>query len=164
MHARVRRQRLDGAHKAANALVRGYDVIVHEDLKIANMTRSAAGTVERPGRNVAAKSGLNRSILDAGWGVFLRVLAHKAESAGRELIAVDPRYTSRTCSRCGHRARENRTTQAGFLCTACGHTAHADVNAAVNSTSWHAAQWHIPIRGLSSSLRFVESSTICDRR
>ncbi|SDI30573.1 putative transposase [Sinosporangium album] len=132
LHARVRRQRLDGAHKAANALVRGYDVIVHEDLKIANMTRSASGTVEAPGRNVAAKSGLNRSILDAGWGVFLQVLAHKAESAGRELIAVDPAGTSRTCARCGHRAKENRTTQAGFACTACGHEAHADVNAAVN--------------------------------
>ncbi|MEU7894806.1 transposase [Nonomuraea sp. NPDC049152] len=84
------------------------------------------------GRLAAAKSGLNRSILDAGWGVFLAVLAHKAESAGRELIAVDPRNTSRTCARCGHRARENRPTQAEFACTACGHTAHADVNAATN--------------------------------
>ncbi|MFG3439747.1 zinc ribbon domain-containing protein [Nonomuraea sp. NPDC047897] len=58
--------------------------------------------------------------------------AHKAESAGRELIAVDPRNTSRTCSRCGHVAKENRRTQAAFACTACGHTAHADVNAATN--------------------------------
>ncbi|MGW5262758.1 RNA-guided endonuclease InsQ/TnpB family protein [Microbispora sp. NPDC004025] len=132
LHAKVRRQRLDTAHKAALTLVRDYDVIVHEDLRIANMTRSASGTVERPGRNVAAKAGLNRSILDTGWGVFLRVLAHKAESAGRELIAVDPRNTSRTCARCGYCARENRLTQAKFACTACGHTAHADVNAAKN--------------------------------
>ncbi|MFG3442919.1 RNA-guided endonuclease InsQ/TnpB family protein [Nonomuraea sp. NPDC047897] len=56
----------------------------------------------------------------------------KAESAGRELIAVDPRNTSRTCSRCGHCAKDNRRTQAAFACTACGHTAHADVNAATN--------------------------------
>ncbi|MGP3937133.1 RNA-guided endonuclease InsQ/TnpB family protein [Nonomuraea sp. KM88] len=132
LHAKVRRQRLDHAHKAALALVRIYDVIVHEDLRIANMTRSASGTTEAPGRNVAAKSGLNRSILDAGWGVFLTILAHKAESAGRELIAVDPAGTSRTCARCGHCARENRVTQAAFACTACGHAAHADVNAAVN--------------------------------
>ncbi|MFD2348481.1 transposase [Nonomuraea ferruginea] len=68
LHGKVRRQRLDHAHKAANALVRAYDVIVHEDLRIANMTRSASGTIEAPGRNVAQKSGLNRSILDAGWG------------------------------------------------------------------------------------------------
>ncbi|MBE3009612.1 transposase [Microbispora sp. NEAU-D428] len=132
LHAKVRRQRLDTAHKAALTLVRGHDVIVHEDLRIGNMTRSASGTIEAPGRNVAAKSGLNRSILDAGWGVFLRVLAYKAESAGRELIAVDPRNTSRTGSRCGHCAKENRVTQAEFACRACGHAAHADVNAAIN--------------------------------
>lgn len=132
LHAKVRRQRLDHAHKAALDLVRAYDVIVHEDLRIANMIRSASGTIEQPGRNVAQKSGLNRSILDAGWGVFLRVLAYKAESAGRELIAVNPANTSRTCARCGHCAAENRVTQAEFACTACGHTAHADVNAAEN--------------------------------
>ncbi|MFF4778071.1 RNA-guided endonuclease InsQ/TnpB family protein [Microtetraspora fusca] len=132
LHAKVRRQRLDTAHKTAVALVRDFDVIVHEDLRIANMTRSASGTIQTPGRNVAAKSGLNRSILDAGWGVFLTVLAHKAESAGRELIAVDPANTSRTCARCGHCAKENRVTQAEFICMACGHAAHADVNAAVN--------------------------------
>ncbi|MFC4062567.1 RNA-guided endonuclease InsQ/TnpB family protein [Planomonospora corallina] len=133
LHAKVRRQRLDYAHKAALALVRGHDVIVHEDLRIANMTRSASGTLEAPGRNVAAKSGLNRSILDAGWGVFLTVLAHKAESAGRELIAVNPADTSRTCAECGHVAKENRLTRAVFRCTACGHAAHADVNAAINT-------------------------------
>ncbi|WP_327106468.1 RNA-guided endonuclease InsQ/TnpB family protein [Nonomuraea glycinis] len=132
LHAKVRRQRLDGAHKAALALVRAYDVIAHEDLRITNMTRSASGTVERPGRNVAQKSGLNRSILDAGWGVFLTILADKAESAGRELIAVNPAGTSRTCARCGHCAKDNRVTQAAFACTACGHAAHADVNAAIN--------------------------------
>ena len=132
LHAKVRRQRLDHAYKTALALVRNYDVIVHEDLRIVNMIRSASGTVEQPGRNVAQKSGLNRSILDAGWGVFLRVLAYKAESAGRELIAVNPANTSRTCARCGHCAAENRVTQAEFRCTACGHTAHADVNAAEN--------------------------------
>ena len=132
LHAKVRRQRLDGAHKAALALVRNHDVIVHEALQVGNMTRSASGTVEAPGRNVAAKSGLNKSILDAGWGVFLQVLAHKAESAGRELIAVNPASTSRTCAACGHCAKENRVSQAVFACTACGHTAHADVNAAVN--------------------------------
>ncbi|WP_246090729.1 RNA-guided endonuclease InsQ/TnpB family protein [Nonomuraea deserti] len=132
LHGKVRRQRLDHAHKAANTLVGDYDVIVHEDLRIASMTRSSSGTIETPGRNVAQKSGLNRSILDAGWGVFLTILAHKAESAGRKLIAVNPRNTSRTCARCGHCAKENRVTQADFACAACGHTAHADVNAATN--------------------------------
>ncbi|MFF3436970.1 RNA-guided endonuclease InsQ/TnpB family protein [Streptosporangium sp. NPDC002721] len=132
LHGKVRRQRLDGAHKAALRLVRAYDVIAHENLRIAGMTRSASGTVEAPGRNVAQKSGLNRSILDAGWGVFLTILSHKAESAGRELIAVNPANTSRTCSRCGHCAKENRLTQAEFNCQRCAHTAHADANAAIN--------------------------------
>ncbi|MBE1591971.1 transposase [Nonomuraea angiospora] len=136
LHAKVRRQRLDSAHKAALALVRGYDVIVHEALNVAGMTRRAAPKPDGEGgylpNGAAAKSGLNRSILDAGWGVFLTILAHKAESAGRELIAVSPANTSRTCSRCGHCARENRLTQAVFRCTACGFSAHADVNAAIN--------------------------------
>ncbi|MEV8635011.1 transposase [Streptosporangium sp. NPDC051023] len=129
LHGKVRRQRLDGAHKAALALVAGYGVIVHEELRIVNMTRSASGTIDAPGRNVAAESGLNRSILDAGWGVFLTVLADKAESAGRALIAVNP---AGTCAACGHVAKENRVSQAAFRCRACGHGAHADVNAAIN--------------------------------
>jgi putative transposase len=136
LHAKVRRGRLDHAHKAALALVRDSDVIVHEALQVANMTRRPKpqladdGTHEPNG--AAAKAGLNKSILDAGWGVFLRVLAAKAESAGRVVVAVDPRHTSQQCSRCGHVAKGNRVTQAGFRCLACGHEAHADVNAAIN--------------------------------
>ncbi|MEU8399312.1 transposase [Nonomuraea sp. NPDC048892] len=136
LHSTVRRQRLDGAHKAALRLVREYDVIVHEALNVAGMTRRATPKPEDDGGYLpnggSAKSGLNRSIHDAGWGVFLTILSHKAEGAGRELIAVNPANTSRTCSRCGHCAKENRLTQAVFRCTACGHTAHADVNAAKN--------------------------------
>ncbi|WP_326638260.1 transposase [Streptosporangium sp. NBC_01755] len=136
LHAQVRRRRLDGAHKAALTLVGGYDVIAHEDLRVTNMTRRAAPRPDGEGGYLpnggAAKSGLNRSILDAGWGVFLTILSYKAESAGRELIAVNPANTSRTCSRCGHCTKENRRTQAEFACRACGHGAHADVNAAIN--------------------------------
>jgi putative transposase len=131
-HAKVRRQRLDHAHKISLALVRRYDLIAREDLNIANMSRSASGTIEQPGTNVAQKSGLNRGILDAGWGVFLRVLASKAESAGRTVVAVDPRNTSRTCPECGHCTARNRVTQADFACVACGYTGHADVVGAMN--------------------------------
>lgn len=132
IHGKVRRQRLDHAHKTALWLVRHHDLIAHEDLRIANMTRSASGTVEEPGVNVAQKSGLNRSILDAGWGVFLNVLHAKAESAGRVVVEVDPRNTSRTCPACGHCARENRPTQADFQCVSCGYAGHADVVGASN--------------------------------
>jgi len=132
LHGKVRRQRLDHAHKTAMWLVRHHDVIAHEDLRISNMTRSASGTVEAPGTNVAQKSGLNRSILDVGWGVFLNVLASKAESAGRVVVAVNPANTSRTCPDCGRCAKENRVTQADFACVACGFAGHADVVGATN--------------------------------
>jgi putative transposase len=138
LHGKVRRQRLDHAHKTALALVRAHDLIAYEDLKIGNMVKTVAPKPDpdSPGlflpNGAAAKSGLNRSIHDAGWGVFLRILTAKAESAGREVIAVNPRNTSRRCPCCGHIASENRPTQADFDCVACGHTAHADTVGAIN--------------------------------
>ncbi|MFH8739446.1 RNA-guided endonuclease InsQ/TnpB family protein, partial [Streptomyces sp. NPDC017964] len=138
LHRKVRRQRLDHAHKTALDLVRQHDVIAHEDLKIRNMVRRAAPKPD-PDKSGAfvpngagAKTGLNRSIADAGWGVFLTILAAKAESAGREVIAVDPRNTSRQCPACGHTSAENRPTQEKFHCVSCGHTAHADTVGATN--------------------------------
>ncbi|MGP4088169.1 RNA-guided endonuclease InsQ/TnpB family protein [Streptomyces sp. KR55] len=138
IHARIRRQRLDHAHKTALTLVRDHDTIAHEKLNTAGMTKAPAPKAdpEQPGAFLpnqrAAKAGLNRSILDAGWGVFLAILAGKAESAGRSVVAVDPRNTSRTCPSCGHVAKENRLTQAKFQCTACGMTANADHVGALN--------------------------------
>jgi putative transposase len=136
LHGKVRRTRLDHAHKTTLTLVRDYDVIVHEALRINSMTRRPKPRLADDGtyepNNAAAKSGLNKSILDAGWGIFLQILADKAESAGRAVIAVDPRHTSQRCAECGHVAAGNRTSQAVFKCLSCGHTAHADVNAAVN--------------------------------
>jgi putative transposase len=136
MHGKLRRQRLDHAHQTALALVRAHDLIVHEDLQITNMTKRPRPRPDGNGghapNGAAAKAGLNKSIHDAGWGIFLRVLSAKAESAGRKVIAVNPRHTSQRCAECGHTAAENRVTQAEFRCLACGHQAHADVNAARN--------------------------------
>ncbi|MEV6329712.1 transposase [Streptomyces sp. NPDC051909] len=138
LHRKVRRQRLDHAHKVALDLVREHDFIAHEDLKIRNMRASRAPRPdpEKPGvflaNGAAAKTGLNRSITDAGWGVFLAILNAKAESAGREVIAVDPRNTSRTCPECGHVSADNRPTQEKFHCVSCGHQAHADAVGALN--------------------------------
>ncbi|MFF0424032.1 RNA-guided endonuclease InsQ/TnpB family protein [Streptomyces sp. NPDC004520] len=138
LHRKVRRQRLDHAHKTALDLVREYDLIALEDLRIRNMSKAPAPKPdpEKPGgflpNGAGAKAGLNRSIADAGWGVFLMILNAKAASAGREVIAVDPRNTSRRCPRCGHTAKENRPTQEKFHCVSCGHTAHADVVGALN--------------------------------
>jgi putative transposase len=138
LHGKIRRQRLDHAHKTAVGLVRVHDVIAHEDLKIRNMSKAPAPKPDSENagsflpNGAAAKAGLNRSIADAGWGVFLTILHAKAESAGREVIAVDPRNTSRTCPECGHVSAENRPTQEKFHCVACGHTAHADTVGALN--------------------------------
>ncbi|MEJ8632022.1 transposase [Streptomyces sp. MS2.AVA.5] len=138
LHGKVRRQRLDHAHKTALSLVREHDFIAHEDLKIRNMSKAPAPKLDpdQPGaflpNGAAAKAGLNRSIADAGWGVFLAILNAKAESAGREVMAVNPRNTSRSCPECGHTAKENRPTQEKFRCLSCGHRAHADVVGATN--------------------------------
>ena len=118
VHRKIRNCRADFHHKTARALVNEYDVIALEDLRIANMTRSASSTLDEPGRNVAAKSGLNRSVLDAGWGQFTSILAGKAEEAGRRIVFVDPRNTSITCHQCG--ARCTRPRQDTVICPRCG--------------------------------------------
>ncbi|MFD8006280.1 RNA-guided endonuclease InsQ/TnpB family protein [Streptomyces mirabilis] len=138
LHRKVRRQRLDHAHKTALDLVREHDFVAHEDLKIRNMNRAPAPKPDpnQPGsflpNGASAKAGLNRSIADAGWGVFLAILAAKAEGAGRQVMAVDPRNTSRTCPECRHVSAENRPTQEKFHCVSCDHTAHADTVGAIN--------------------------------
>ncbi|MCZ0986856.1 RNA-guided endonuclease InsQ/TnpB family protein [Streptomyces diastatochromogenes] len=138
LHAKIRRQRLDFHHKTALALVRDHDAIAHERLNTAGMTRAPKPKPdpETPGvflpNGAAAKAGLNRSILDAGWAQFLGILANKAESAGRLVVPVDARNTSRTCLACGHVAKGNRATQAKFECVTCGFTANADHVGATN--------------------------------
>ncbi|MUL61173.1 transposase [Mycobacterium sp. CBMA 213] len=137
-HRKIANRRKDFHHKQARALVARYDLIAVEDLAIANMVRrpKPKPDPESPGQflpnGAAAKSGLNRSISDAGWGQFVSILRAKAEDAGRTWIEVDPRHTSDRCEACQHAARENRVSQAAFVCQRCGHTAPADQHAARN--------------------------------
>ena len=107
-------------------------MIACEDLKVANMSKSASGTLENKGRNVKAKSGLNKSILDQGWGMMIDMLEYKQHWTGGLLVKVNPQYTSQTCFECKHIAKENRRTQANFECVKCTYIANADVNAARN--------------------------------
>ena len=132
LQRRIGNVRNDMLHKASTTISQNHAVVVMEDLRITNMTTSAKGSVENPGTNVHAKSGLNRRILDQGWGEFRRQIGYKLEWNGGVLLLVDPRNTSRTCSRCGNVSRENRQTQAAFRCVVCGHAANADTNAAIN--------------------------------
>jgi putative transposase len=129
LKARQTDRRKDWVEQTSTRLARRYDLIRVEDLKIKNMVRSARGTIAAPGTNVRAKAGLNRSIHAAGWGRLVMRLEDKAP--GR-VEKVDPAYTSQICHACGHRAADNRESQAVFRCRACGHTDHADVNAAEN--------------------------------
>ena len=96
------------------------------------MVRSARGTREQPGRNVRAKAGLNRSILDQGWHMFRTFLAYKLAENGGRLVEVPAHYTSQTCAKCGVVDAVSRQSQSRFVCTACGHVGNADENAAIN--------------------------------
>jgi putative transposase len=135
LKARARDRRKDWAEKTSTDIAGRFDVIRVEDLYITNMTRSAKGTVEEPGRNVRAKAGLNRGILGSGWGLLVRRLQDKAP--GR-VEKVRPAYTSQRCSACGHIAAGSRESQALFRCVACGYACNADVNAARNIAAGHA--------------------------
>jgi putative transposase len=134
-HRRVRNRRSDVLHKLSRQMVNDFDLIVHEDLKIANMVRRPTPRPNQEGgfdpNGASAKAGLNRSIYDAGWGTLLSMIAYKAEEAGRTVVAVNPRDTSRRCAACGHVEAGNRRG-AVFECLGCGHQAHADTNAACN--------------------------------
>ena len=96
------------------------------------MSASAKGTADEPGRNVADKSGLNKSILDQGWGRFRQMLEYKQLWRGGEVIAIRPQYTSQTCSSCGVIDKASRASQAEFSCVHCGYVVNADVNATKN--------------------------------
>ena len=135
LRAREADRRKDWAEKVSTDLARRFDTILVESLQIKNMTRSAKGTRDNPGRNVRAKAGLNRGILGSGWGLLVRRLEDKAP--GR-VEKVSPALTSQRCSACGQVDRDSRESQALFRCTACGFADHADVNAAKNIAAGHA--------------------------
>ena len=117
-------------HRITTDIVRNHGTINVEALKIKNMTASAKGTVEEPGKNVKAKSGLNREILKQNWGLLRDQLKYKAEWAGREYVEIDPRYTSQTCNRCGERT--NPGSSETYRCQTCELVEDRDLNAALN--------------------------------
>lgn len=134
LKAREVDRRKDWVEKESTGIVRENDVVVFEALKIGNMTRSARGTIDNHGTNVAAKAGLNCAVLAVGWGDLRRRVKDKAGAATSpvQVVEVNPAFTSQRCATCAHTSKENRESQAVFRCTQCGHTANADVNAAIN--------------------------------
>jgi len=148
LRRKQKRKRQSAAHRHSRRMADTAHTVVVEDLDTKAMTQSAKGTVEAPGRNVKQKAGLNREILKSNWGLLERQLAYKAG----ELVQVDPAYTSQTCAVCQHVDKANRKTQALFQCTACGHTANADHNAARNILA-RGLTLVRPARGVGASAR-----------
>jgi putative transposase len=132
LHTRIANVRRDFLHKASTTISQNHAIVCIEDLRVRNMSRSAAGSSEAPGNNVRAKSGLNKSILDQGWFEFRRQLEYKQVWRGGDVLAVPPRNTSRTCPCCGHVSAENRQTQARFACVECAYENNADLVGAIN--------------------------------
>jgi putative transposase len=133
LRARQARRRADFTHKLTTDLAKRHGWVGIDDMRVTGMTASARGTIEQPGRNVRAKAGLNRAVLDNTPGERRRQLAYKAPRFGSELWLVPPQATSQTWATCGHRDPASRPGCGRlFACTGCGHQAHADANAARN--------------------------------
>jgi putative transposase len=126
--------RKDFLHKTTTTICKNHALVCIEDLQVSNLSKSSKGTIENPGKNVKAKSGLNKAILDQGWREFRRQLEYKIAWNGGMVIAVPAQYTSQTCPNvlCGHIGKENRKTQAQFKCVSCGYENHADLVGAIN--------------------------------
>lgn len=132
IHSDIANARKDFLHKTTTTICKNHALVCIEDLQIRNMSKSSKGTVDNPGKNVKAKSGLNKAILDQGWGEFRRQLKYKMKWNGGMIIAVAPQYTSQTCPQCHHIAKDNRKTQSHFMCVSCGYENHADLVGATN--------------------------------
>jgi transposase len=130
-------RRKDWVEKTSTKVAGRFDVIRVENLNVKAMTASARGTVQNPGRNIAAKAHLNRGILKSGWGLLEGCLEQKAPGRVEKVKAS---YTSQTCNPCKHIAAQSHKSQAGFVCVACGRAANAEVNAARNIAAGHGAQ------------------------
>jgi putative transposase len=152
IHTKIANARRDYLHKISTEISKNHAIIMIEDLKVSNMSRSAKGTEEEPGKNVKQKSGLNRSILDQGWYEFRRQLEYKQQWRGGKVIVVPPQYTSQECPECHHVCKENRNTQSLFQCVKCRYTAHADLVGAKN------------ILAVGQTVSACESNLIRDRK
>ena len=134
-YRKIANMRDDFLHKTTTAISNNHAVVVIEDLKVRNLSKSAAGAKENPGSNVKQKSGLNRAILDQAWGEWRRQLEYKQAWRGGRVLAVPRHGTSQECPLCGHISPCNRRTQALFLCQSCGYAANADDVGAINILS-----------------------------
>ena len=132
LHARARRRRQDFSEQESNDLAKNHLLVVFESLDVKAMTASAKGTIEHPGTNVRQKAGLNRAILDKGWGMLQAKTDRKVLCHGHHTTEVPAPYTSITCPDCGLVNPASRVTRSMFVCTDCGYLGHADTTASIN--------------------------------
>ena len=132
LHHKIANCRQNYLHQISSKISKNHAIVYVEDLKVANMTKTAKGDIEHHGKNVKQKSGLNRAILVQAWYEFRRQLEYKLAWNGGYLIAVLPQNTSRCCPSCGYTAKENRKTQSDFKCIDCGYRNNADAVGAIN--------------------------------
>ena len=132
IHKKISDCRCDHIHKVTSTICKNHTLIVIEELKVSNMTKSAKGDLENPGKNVKAKSGLNKAILNQAPFEFKRQLEYKSLWSNSKIVCVDPKYSSQTCSSCGYKSKDNRQTQEKFVCVECGFAHNADINANVS--------------------------------
>ena len=132
LHSKIANIRKYFLHKSSSDISKNHAVVFVEDLQVKNMSASSKGRKAKPGKRVAQKSGLNRSILDASPFELRRQLEYKTQWRGGLVVLVPPQNTSRKCPECRHTSAENRKTQAKFVCVECGFSAHADLVGAVN--------------------------------
>ena len=134
LHHKIANVRKDFLHKESTKMAKKYHTIYLEDLNISNMSKRSKPKQDEDGKFIrngaSAKSGLNKAILDCGWGMFCEMLEYKTN-----VIRVNPKFTSQTCNECGTKDSKNRLSQSEFVCKSCGHISHADVNAAKNILS-----------------------------
>jgi transposase len=132
LHQKIARQRKAFNHRLSTKYVRLFDEIALENTALTNMVRAVKKGTEGVPNGRKAKSGLNRNLLDNAIGQFYTMIEVKAKASHRIVTRVEPQYTSQTCNACGYRAKENRESQAKFVCQHCGHSDNADTNAALN--------------------------------
>ncbi len=124
---RIVQARTNWCHQTSREIANKYNLTYMENLNTKGMTASAKGTIDKPGKNVKQKAGLNKAILQSGWSKLEQYLDYKTT-----IIKVPSAYTSQTCNKCGHTDKTNRKTQTKFHCVKCDHRANADLNAALN--------------------------------
>jgi len=130
LHHQAKNRRADFNHKTSHYLAKNFGLVAMENLNTKNMTKSAKGTIQQPGTNVAQKCGLNKAILNIGWQQLKTFIEYKCQREGSILVLVPAHFSSQECSKCHHIAKANRERQAQFVCLQCDHADHADINAA----------------------------------